>query len=149
MKILMVCLGNICRSPLAEGVMRHLINEQNLGWEVASAGTGDWHVGNPPDMRGTAVAKEFGYDISAQRGRHFTSNLFDEFDHILVMDKNNYKDVLKLAKNDEQRNKVQFFLADRGEVMDPYHHSHLFEPVFKEVEARCKKLIEQFKRQAY
>ncbi|MES2446183.1 MAG: low molecular weight protein-tyrosine-phosphatase [Bacteroidota bacterium] len=149
MKILMVCLGNICRSPLAEGVMRHLINEQNLGWEVASAGTGDWHVGNPPDKRGTAVAKEFGYDISAQRGRHFTSNLFDEFDHILVMDKNNYKDVLKLAKNDEQRNKVQFFLADRGEVMDPYRHSHLFEPVFKEVEARCKKLIERFKKEVH
>ena len=143
----MVCLGNICRSPLAEGIMRHLVNEQNLGWEIASAGTGDWHVGCAPDKRGIAVAKEFGYDISAQRGRHFTSALFDEFDHILVMDKNNYKDVLRLAKNDEQRDKVQFFLADRGEVMDPYYHSHLFEPVFKEVEARCKRLIEQFKKE--
>jgi protein-tyrosine phosphatase len=141
----MVCLGNICRSPLAEGVMRHLVNEQNLGWEIASAGTGDWHIGSAPDKRSVAVAKEFGYDISAQRARLFDSHLFDEFDHILVMDKNNYKDVLRLAKTDEQRKKVSFFLADQGEVIDPYHHSHLFEPVFKEVEARCKKLINQLK----
>ncbi|WP_316769700.1 low molecular weight protein-tyrosine-phosphatase [Pedobacter frigiditerrae] len=145
MKILMVCLGNICRSPLAEGVMRHLVNEQNLGWEIASAGTGNWHIGSAPDRRSVAVAKEFGYDISAQRARLFDSHLFDEFDHILVMDKNNYKDVLRLAKTDEHRKKVEFFLADQGEVIDPYHHSHLFEPVFKEVEARCKKLINQWK----
>ena len=141
----MVCLGNICRSPLAEGVMRHLVNEQNLGWEIASAGTGDWHIGSAPDKRGIAVAKQFGYDISTQRARLFTNHLFEQFDHILVMDKNNYKEVLKLAVNDEQRNKVSFFLADEGEVIDPYHHSHLFEPVFKEVEARCKKLINQWK----
>lgn len=141
----MVCLGNICRSPLAEGVMRHLVNEQNLGWEIASAGTGDWHIGSAPDKRGIAVAKEFGYDISAQRARLFSHSLFEEFDHILVMDKNNYKDVLRLATTDEQRKKVSFFLADQGEVIDPYHHSHLFEPVFKEVEARCKKLISQWK----
>ena len=143
----MVCLGNICRSPLAEGIMRHLINEQNLDWEIASAGTGDWHVGCPPDHRGIAVAKEFGYDISAQRGRHFTSDFFDKFDHILVMDKNNYRDVLKLANNEKQRNKVQFFLADSGEVVDPYLDHQLFKPVFKEVESRCKGLIEQFKKQ--
>ncbi|RZL49200.1 MAG: low molecular weight phosphotyrosine protein phosphatase, partial [Pedobacter sp.] len=146
MKILMVCLGNICRSPLAEGIMRHLVNEQNLGWEIASAGTGDWHVGCAPDKRGIDIAKKFGYDISTQRGRHFTSNLFDEFDHILVMDKSNFRDVLRMAKTEEQKRKVRFFLADNGEVIDPYHHSHLFEPVFKEVEARCKKLIEQFKK---
>jgi protein-tyrosine phosphatase len=146
MKILMVCLGNICRSPLAEGIMRQLITAQGLDWEVASAGTGDWHVGSAPDSRGIAVAKSFGYDISAQRAQLFTSDLFDVYDHILVMDKNNYKTVLKLAKNDEQRKKVNFFLADQGEVIDPYHHSHLFEHVFKEVEARCKRLIEQFKK---
>lgn len=148
MKILMVCLGNICRSPLAEGIMRHLVNEQNLGWEIASAGTGDWHIGRAPDKRGIEVAQKNGYDIAGQKAMLFTSRLFDEFDHILVMDKNNYRDVLKLAKNEEQKNKVEFFLADKGEVMDPYHHSHLFEPVFKDVEARCKKLIEQFRKQA-
>ncbi len=142
----MVCLGNICRSPLAEGVMRHLVRAQGLDWEIASAGTGDWHIGSPPDSRGIAIAKEFGYDISTQRARLFSSHLFEEFDHILVMDKNNYKTVLRHASNDEHRKKVKFFLSDEGEVIDPYHHNHLFEPVFKEVEARCKKLIEEFKK---
>lgn len=141
----MVCLGNICRSPLAEGVMRHLISQQNLDWQVASAGTGDWHIGCAPDKRSIAVAKSYGYDISEQRARLFTTKAFDEFDHILVMDKNNYRDVLSLAKNDEQRNKVQFFLPNEGNVTDPYHDQTLFEPVFKQVEDRCKALIEEFK----
>lgn len=145
MKILMVCLGNICRSPLAEGVMRNLINKHNLGWSVASAGTGNWHIGCAPDKRSIAVAKSYGYDISEQRARLFTAKEFDEFDRILVMDKNNYRDVLNLAKNEEQRNKVQFFLPDQGNVTDPYHDQTLFEPVFKQVEARCKALIEEFK----
>lgn len=147
MKILMVCLGNICRSPMAEGIMRHLVKEQNLDWEIASAGTGEWHIGSPPDSRGIEVAKKYGYDISAQRAQLFTSYLFDQFDQILVMDKQNYKDVLRHARNDEQRNKVKFFLADEGELLDPYHHSDLFDYVFKEVEARCKRLIEQFKKE--
>lgn len=145
MKILMVCLGNICRSPLAEGVMRNLISQQNLDWQVASAGTGDWHIGCAPDKRSITVAKSYGYDISEQRARLFTAKAFDEFDHILVMDKNNYRDVLSLAKNDEQRNKVQFFLPNEGNVTDPYHDQTLFEPVFKQVEDRCKALIEEFK----
>ena len=147
MKILMVCLGNICRSPLAEGVMRQLVKEQHLDWEIASAGTGDWHIGSAPDHRSVAVASAFGYDISSQRARLFRSRMYDEFDHILVMDKNNYREVLKRAKTDEQRKKVKFFLADEGEVMDPYHHDHLFEPVFKEVEARCKWLIRELKKE--
>jgi protein-tyrosine phosphatase len=146
MKILMVCLGNICRSPLAEGIMRQLVKEEGLDWEIASAGTGNWHVGCAPDYRGIAVAKSFGYDISAQRAQLFTANLYDEFDHIFVMDKNNFKEVLKHARTDEQRKKVSFFLADQGEVIDPYHHDHLFEPVFKEVEARCKRVIQALKR---
>lgn len=139
----MVCMGNICRSPLAEGIMRQLVKEQNLDWEIASAGTGAWHVGKAPDDRSMAVAKNRGYDISTQRGRHFNSSFFDAYDHIFVMDKNNYKEVIKHAKNDAQRNKVQYFLADYGEVLDPYHHDHLFEPVFEEIEARCKRLIKQ------
>ena len=147
LKILMVCLGNICRSPMAEGVMRHLVKEQNLDWQIASAGTGEWHIGSPPDHRGIEVAKKYGYDISTQKAQFFTSYLFDQFDHILVMDKKNYYDVIKQAKNDEQRNKVRFFLADEGELFDPYHHSDLFDHVFKEVEARCKKLIVQFKNE--
>ncbi len=136
-------MGNICRSPLAEGIMRHLVKEQNLNWEIASAGTGSWHVGKAPDSRSISIAKSFGYDISMQRGRHFTPHLFNEYDYIFVMDKNNYREVTKQAKNEIQKSKVAYFLADYGEVIDPYHHDHLFEPVFDEIEARCKKLIKQ------
>jgi len=141
----MVCLGNICRSPLTEGVMRHLINEQYLNWEIASAGTGDWHVGQAPDRRSVAVAKTYGYDISSQRARHFIATAFQEYDHILVMDKNNLKDILSLAKTKEDQQKVKLFLANEAEVTDPYYDNALFDPVFKQVEARCKELIEEFK----
>lgn len=141
----MVCLGNICRSPLAEGVMRHLVNDENLNWEIASAGTGDWHINKPADRRSIAIAKNFGYDISKQRARHFNSDMFEDFDHILVMDQNNLADVLKLASDDQQRNKVRLFLPNELEVADPYFDDQLFEPVFLEIEERCKQLINEFK----
>lgn len=141
MKILMVCLGNICRSPLAEGIMRTLVTEHNLDWEVASAGTGAWHVGKAPDPRATLEANMRGYDISTQRARHFDSSFFIFYDRIFVMDKANYNEVIRHARSDEHRNKVSYFLADYGEVLDPYHHDHLFAPVIDEIEARCKRLI--------
>lgn len=141
----MVCLGNICRSPLAEGIFRAQVNAAGLDWEVASAGTGDWHIGHPPDKRGIAMAATYGYDISTQRAQHFNATMFDTFDHILVMDKNNLRDVLKLAKNDEQRRKVRLFLDKQQEVRDPYFDNALFEPVLLEIEARSKKLIAEFK----
>lgn len=125
--------------------MRHLVVEQNLDWEIASAGTGDWHVNQPADKRSIAVARNFGYDISKQRARHFNEGMFDEFDHILVMDQNNLRDVLKLASNDVQRNKVRLFLPDESEVTDPYFDDRLFEPVFLEIEERCRQLIKAFK----
>ncbi len=142
----MVCLGNICRSPLAEGIMRHLVNEQELNWEIASAGTGDWHVNQPADKRSIDVASSFGYDISKQRAKHFNKEMFEDFDHILVMDQNNLRDVLKLASNEIQREKVKLFLPDESEVTDPYFDDRLFEPVFLEIEERCKQLIEEFKQ---
>ena len=145
MKILMVCLGNICRSPLAEGIMRHLVNDEKLNWEIASAGTGDWHINKPADHRSIAVARNFGYDISKQRARHFNTTMFELYDHILVMDKNNLKDVLSMAVDNEQRNKVRLFLSDEMEVTDPYFDDRLFEPVFLKIEERCKQLIEDFK----
>ena len=100
MRILMVCLGNICRSPLAHGVMKRLAEEAGLRWEVHSAGTGNWHVGEPPDRRAIAVAKQYGVDIGGQRARHFNAAMFDQYDHILVMDRSNYRDVLRLAENE-------------------------------------------------
>lgn len=141
----MVCLGNICRSPLAEGIVRHLIRDEQLDWEVASAGTGNWHVGQPADKRSIAIAKSYGYDISKQRAQHFNQHMFDYYDHILVMDKNNLRDVLKLALNEEQRKKVRLFLTDELEVTDPYFDDQLFDPVFKIVEERAKKLLGELK----
>jgi len=142
LKILMVCLGNICRSPLAEGIMRHLTDEQNLNWEIASAGTGNWHIGQAPDHRSISAAKALGYDISKQRAQHFNPSMFDHYDLILVMDKNNLADVKSLAKTDEQRKKVKLFL-DNGEVTDPYWDNSLFKPVCKQVEERCMEIIKQ------
>jgi protein-tyrosine phosphatase len=93
MKILMVCLGNICRSPLAHGILEHLVIQKGLNWEIDSAGTGNWHVGQQPDHRSIAVAEKYGIDISGQCCRQFEVSDFDRFDHIFVMDRNNLEDV--------------------------------------------------------
>ncbi len=138
----MVCLGNICRSPLAEGIMRHLADEQNLNWEIASAGTGNWHIGQAPDHRSISAAKALGYDISKQRAQQFNPSMFDYYDLILVMDKKNLADVKSLGKTDEERKKVKLFL-DNDEVTDPYWDNSLFSPVCKQVEERCMEIIEQ------
>ena len=144
MKVLMVCLGNICRSPLAHGILQHLADKENLGWQVHSAGTGNWHVGNPPDKRSIAAARNLGYDISTQRAQHFKASFFDEYDHILVMDRNNLRDVLQLSNNQEHRKKVRLFLPE-GEVTDPYYDNALFEPVSLEVEQRCKEILKELR----
>ncbi|MBE8713882.1 low molecular weight protein-tyrosine-phosphatase [Sphingobacterium hungaricum] len=142
MKILMVCLGNICRSPLAHGVLQHLANEKGLNWEIDSAGTGDWHVGQAPDRRSIAVAKKYGVDISKQQAQFFIADFFEKYDHILVMDSQNYADVLALAKTEEQKRKVKLFLLDNA-VPDPYYDSNLFEPVYSMIERRCQELIHE------
>lgn len=140
MKILVVCLGNICRSPLAHGVLQHLSDEAGLGWQVESAGTGSWHVGHPPDRRSIAVARNYGVDISGQRAQQFRVQHFEEYDRILVMDRNNLRDVLSLAESAEQRAKVSLFLLE-GEVPDPYYDNTLFEAVYQLVEGRSRELI--------
>jgi protein-tyrosine phosphatase len=142
MKILMVCLGNICRSPLAEGIMQHLSDEEGLGWEIDSAGTGDWHVGEGPDRRSTRTARNHGIDISNQVCRLFRQSDFDEFDHIFVMDKYNLNDILNMARNDEQAQKVKLLLGDKI-VPDPYHDDTQFESVFTLIEGGCKDLIRE------
>jgi protein-tyrosine phosphatase len=144
MKILMVCLGNICRSPLAHGILSHLVKEEGLDWTVESAGTGDWHVGQRPDRRSIAVAKKYEVDISQQRAMHFNPSLFGRYDHILVMDHQNYKDVVAQASTKEEKDKVTLFLVD-DIVPDPYFDESLFEPVFKMIETRCKELIQKWK----
>ena len=138
----MVCLGNICRSPLAEGIMRQLSARQNLNWTIASAGTGNWHVGKAPDHRSTAAAQAFGYDISRQRAQQFTAAMFSRYDLILVMDRNNLAAVLSLARTAAEKEKVKLFL-DQDEVTDPYWDDTLFEPVCAQIESRCKEIILQ------
>ena len=143
MKILMVCLGNICRSPLAEGIMQHLADKAGLNWQIDSAGTGDWHVGQGPDRRSVKAAADEGIDISKQVCRLFRTRDFDGFDLILVMDKSNLSNVLAMARNDEDRKKVKMLLGDKV-VPDPYYDDSQFAPVFKLIEAGCKEIIKQY-----
>jgi len=139
----MVCLGNICRSPLAHGIMQHLADKHHLNWKIDSAGTGDWHIGKCPDHRSIDIARKHGIELSDQRAQQFKPSFFEEYNHILVMDRSNLRDVLRLAETDEQRAKVQLFLGD-GEVADPYYEDDLFVPVFSEIHARCEWWIQKY-----
>lgn len=146
MKVLMVCLGNICRSPLAEGILAAKVKSRDLDWMVDSAGTGAYHIGDPPDPRSIAVASKYGLDISEQRARQFRAKDFDEFDLILVMDESNYRNVLALARYPEQKSKVQLMLShgdsDRQEVPDPYWDNDGFEVVYHLLDESCEALVE-------
>lgn len=137
----MVCLGNICRSPLAEGILRHLADEKGLNWVVDSAGTGNWHVGDPPDRRSVKVAHQHGIDISGLRGRQFQTGDFDEFDHIFVMDLDNYRDVLRKARTDADREKVSLLLENQEPVPDPWYDDALFEPVYNMIYKACQRIV--------
>jgi protein-tyrosine phosphatase len=122
-QILMVCLGNICRSPLAEGILASKLPKDKF--KVDSAGTGSWHIGHAPDERSIATAKKNGLDISNQRGRQFSSSDFDAFDYIFVMDSSNYETVISLAKSQEHKDKVRMILDElfpneNVDVPDPY-----------------------------
>lgn len=122
-KILMVCLGNICRSPLAEGILASKLPQNKF--QVDSAGTGSWHIGHSPDERSIAVAKKHNIDIAKQKGRQFTTTDFEAFDYIYVMDNSNYWDVVQLLDNKVQTEKVQLILNElfpneNVDVPDPY-----------------------------
>ncbi|HLS11687.1 MAG TPA: low molecular weight protein-tyrosine-phosphatase [Flavobacteriaceae bacterium] len=123
-KVLMVCLGNICRSPLAEGILASKVDADKV--LVDSAGTSDWHVGKQPDPRSIEVAEQFGIDISHQKARQFTVSDFDRFDKIYVMDNSNYENVIALARNEADKKKVERILNEVSpgknlEVPDPYY----------------------------
>ncbi|HLW49880.1 MAG TPA: low molecular weight protein-tyrosine-phosphatase [Sphingobacteriaceae bacterium] len=145
MKILMVCLGNICRSPLAHGIVEYLATEQGLEWSVDSAGTGNWHVGQAPDPRAIKVARNNGIDISTQRAQHFQPHFFDHYDLIFVMDRQNLQDVLALAESDRQRQKVSLFI-ENDVVPDPYYDDDLFDPVFSLIYRRSVQIIGQLQQ---
>jgi len=141
----MVCLGNICRSPLAEGIMQHLVKQNGLDWEVDSAGTGNWHVGESPDRRSVRTARDQGIDIGGQVCRLFNIGDFDTFDHILVMDKSNYQNILAMARTEADGKKIRLLLGDK-EVPDPYYDDSQFLPVFKMIEQGCKDFIKKYSK---
>lgn len=145
-KILFVCLGNICRSPVAEGIMLHLNDKHNLKWTIDSAGTANYHVGEAPDRRTVANARRNGVDLSPLRARQFITEDFKKFDRIFVMDKSNHNNVLKLANTQEDKSKVELLLnvlhpETDMEVPDPYYGGEEdFEQVFQLVWKACEHL---------
>ncbi|KIO53186.1 low molecular weight protein-tyrosine-phosphatase [Flavobacterium hibernum] len=150
-KVLMVCLGNICRSPLAEGILASKLPKENF--IVDSAGTGSWHVGHSPDKRSIAVAKKNGLNIQNQKGRRFQTSDFTDFDYIYVMDSSNYNDVIKLAKTEEHKNKVRLILNElfpdeNVDVPDPYFgvtngFDNVYQMLNEVTDIIAKKLIEK------
>jgi len=143
-KILMVCLGNICRSPLAHGILESKLPSDRF--YVDSAGTANYHIGDPPDRRSIAVARSHGIEISHQRGRQFKTSFFDEFDLIYVMDEYNYEDVIRLARNREDMAKVRLILEEDDTakmiyVPDPYYgDKNDFEYVYNLLNQVCDKI---------
>ena len=145
----MVCLGNICRSPLAEGILRAKTKSKNLDWEIDSAGTGPWHVGQEPDSRSIAVAKKNSLDISHQRGRQFRAGDLDRFDLIFAMDSSNYQDIMRHANSAEDKAKVQLIMnmADPGRnqaIPDPYYGAGGFDLVYSMLERACEEIVKKY-----
>ena len=143
-KILMVCLGNICRSPLAEGILQSKL-DNNL-FVVDSAGTSSYHIGNKPDPRSIAIAKKKGIDITNQQARQFVKQDFSDFDIIYAMDNSNYNNIIALAENDKQKSKVNLILNESYpeqnlDVPDPYYGGDKgFETVFNMLDEACNKI---------
>lgn len=135
MKILMVCLGNICRSPLAQGIMEAKISKYNLDWSVDSAGTSGWHDGEQPDARAIKTARKHGVRIDNQVSRKIDIRDFEKFDLICTMDASNYNNVRQLTVNPDQQNKVALLLnlaypEKNLQVPDPYYDGR-FEEVYQ------------------
>jgi protein-tyrosine phosphatase len=149
--VLMICLGNICRSPLAEGILRSKIEKNGLTVIIDSAGTSNYHIGEPPDKRSIANAKKHKIDISKLKARQFTIADFDRFDYIYVMDESNYSNVLSLARNEADIKKVDLILnkifpESKASVPDPYFGGEEgFEHVFQLLDKACENIAESLK----
>lgn len=144
----MVCLGNICRSPLAEGILKQKVTVNSLNWEVDSAGTGAWHLGELPDRRSIAIARKYGIDITGQRARQLTADDLSYFDLILTMDESNYQNAVRLAGSREEAAKVKMimdyvFPGKKIGVPDPYWDDNGFENVYQMLDQACGQIIEE------
>ncbi|MES2799830.1 MAG: low molecular weight protein-tyrosine-phosphatase [Bacteroidota bacterium] len=150
MKILMVCLGNICRSPLADGLMRQKVAQKQLDFEIDSAGTANYHIGSQADKRMIATAKKYGVDLSTLRARQFEVNDFDKFDIIYVMDKSNLQNVNRLSRSENDKLKVKLILneiypGEHQEVPDPYYGTQNdFEEVFELLDKTTNSILEKY-----
>ncbi|TAH14462.1 MAG: low molecular weight phosphotyrosine protein phosphatase [Sphingobacteriia bacterium] len=151
MKILMVCLGNICRSPMAEGILSKKTKQNNLNWIVESAGTAEYHVGEAPHHLSQKVSLLHGIDISQQKCRQFKAADMNHFDHIYAMDQSNYANIRKICDTNWNEKKVdlilnELFPFENKEVPDPWYGGEEgFHEVFELLNKACDKIIEKFK----
>jgi low molecular weight protein-tyrosine phosphatase len=146
LRVLFVCYGNTCRSPMAEGIFRTKLAQAGLLGRVAvdSAGTNPADVGGPPDRRAQRVASRHGVAIGDLRGRRFERRDFDRFDRILVLDRRNREAVLSLARDDDDRSRVRLLRADDGEVADPiYGFEDDYEAAYRLIDEACGPLLEE------
>ncbi|WP_299782583.1 low molecular weight protein-tyrosine-phosphatase [uncultured Formosa sp.] len=148
-KILMVCLGNICRSPLAEGILRSKLPYEDF--VIDSAGTANYHTGSNPDNRSITVGNKYGINISKLMGRQFSVRDFDDFDIIYAMDGSNFDNIIRLARHEADKAKVKMILNEvypdqNYDVPDPYHGgTHGFENVYKMLDEACDIIAEKLK----
>ncbi len=146
MKILMVCLGNICRSPLAEGILS--LKGKHLNLEVDSAGTAAYHIGKQPDIRSIEIANKYIIDLNQQRARQFSRADFDKFDIIYAMDTNNYAHLISLASTETERNKIRMILNEINpkayqSVPDPYYGGENgVQDIYNMLDKACDKIIQ-------
>ena len=149
MKILMVCLGNICRSPLAEGILQHKVNEAGLSWKVESAGTNSYHIGEPPHHLSQKVAQLNGINICDQRARRFKPSDLEEYDLLYAMSKDVIDDMKTMAGNNWQQEKVKLLMDElhpgqQKDVPDPWYGPEPgYHEVYKMIEAACEKILKK------
>ena len=142
----MVCLGNICRSPLAEGILKS--KAKNI--EVDSAGTAGYHIGKQPDFRSIDIAKKYDIDLTSQRARQFSTRDFDDFDKIYAMDNDNYSKIISLARNQEDMDKVDLILneiypKEYKSVPDPYYGGDEgFQNIYNLLETSCEVIAKKY-----